>query len=86
MIDRYSLLHFATGILAQYWGLTFSVFVLGHVAFELFENTKTGMMLIRLFPFWPGGKVRADSWLNIRGDNLFAAAGFLLASYVNDVA
>ena len=83
LIDKYSLLHFAVGITAQYWGSAMWQFVLAHVAFELAENSAWGMALINKLPFWPGGKNRADSWLNILGDNVFAALGFLLASYVN---
>ena len=36
-IDRFSLLHFATGIVAQYWGTPLWLFILGHVAFQIFE-------------------------------------------------
>ena len=82
-IDKFSLLHFATGIVAQFWGSALWQFVLGHVAFELLENTPTGMAVINMLPFWPGGKDKADTWLNIAGDNFFAVLGFLLASFVN---
>ena len=60
-IDKFSLLHFATGIVAQFWGSALWQFVLGHVAFELLENTPTGMAVINMLPFWPGGKDKADT-------------------------
>lgn len=83
LIDKYSLLHFAAGITAQFWGTPLVPFLAGAAAFELLENTDAGMRLIRQLPFWPGGKDRADHPLNMVGDVLFAALGWLLADWVN---
>lgn len=84
-IDRFSLLHFATGIVAQYWGTPLWLFILGHIAFEIFESTRFGMALFNRLPFLKGLSGHS-TWTNIVGDNLCAWAGWALASYVNDVA
>lgn len=80
LFDQYSLLHFATGIVAYFWAVPLWMWLLVHVLFELAENTVAGMALINSFPMWPGGKSRADSTLNIIGDNVAAAAGWLGAA------
>ena len=49
IIDQYSLLHLATGIVAFFWNISFKWWMLIHVIFELIENTKTGMKLINKF-------------------------------------
>lgn len=82
-IDRFSLLHLATGIISYYWGISESVFLVGHVAFEFLENTDTGMRTINAFPYWPGGKTHADSYLNMVGDTLSGWAGWRLASMLD---
>lgn len=78
LIDEYSVLHFATGIISYYWGITAAWFFIIHTVFELSENTQLGMKIINSFPFWPGGKNHADSLLNILGDTLFAMLGWFL--------
>jgi hypothetical protein len=81
VLDQFSLLHFSTGVLAYFWGISFYVSVLLHIFFEWLENTETGMMFINLFlaGIWPGGKPRADSLRNMIGDTLVFAAGWLVA-------
>ena len=80
-IDRYSVLHFAAGIIANFWNFDRIQWFLAHFAFEIVENTAVGMSIINSFPFWPGGKDQADAWVNILGDNLFAVFGHWFASY-----
>jgi hypothetical protein len=79
-IDQYSLLHFAVGIVAYFWGISaVSVLVL-HVVFELVENTPMGMNFINTYiPFWPGGKPYADSVLNQVSDTLMTMIGWILS-------
>lgn len=79
-IDRYSLLHFATGVVAYFWGLSFWQWFLIHALFELLENTQAGMRFVRRHFdwFWPGGKEYPDPWINSLGDQCFAMAGWLL--------
>lgn len=80
VFDQYSLLHVASGVVAYFWGVSFAVWMLAHVAFEAFENTPAGMAFINGFPLWPGGKPAPDSFRNsMIGDNLCAAAGWALA-------
>jgi hypothetical protein len=79
--DRFSLLHLATGIVAFYWGISFTAWFVAHAAFELIENTDHGMRVIRLIKLWPGGKSRADSILNSTGDQFYSCVGWGLAYY-----
>lgn len=79
--DEYSLLHLATGIVAYYWGISFTAWFVAHAAFELIENTEYVMRVIRLITLWPGGKSRADTGLNSTGDQFYSCMGWGLAHY-----
>jgi len=76
--DRYSFLHFATGIVAYFLGVSFLEWFIVHGIFELVENTKVGVRFIdrHLSWFWPGGKQRADGVINSLGDHFFALSGW----------
>ena len=52
--------------------------------FEIIENTRYGIKFIndKLF-FWPGGKPKSDSFINIVGDNIGAILGWLMANYLD---
>lgn len=78
-VDQYTLLHAATGIIVYFWGFPFLVAILLHSLFEYVENTKEGMYMINLIPFWPGGKEKADSFINSFGDTLFFGIGWLVS-------
>lgn len=80
--DQFSLLHFASGIIAYFWGLPFIWWFVLHAVFEILENTKAGMYFINKFmPVWPGGKQHPDSFANsVIGDNVSAALGWIFAS------
>ena len=83
-LDQYSLLHYASGVLAFHWGITPFAWFLSHAAFEFVENTEPGMKFINGYlTWWPGGKPFADSALNMLGDNLSAAAGYWSAHYLD---
>ena len=77
--DRYSLLHFGSGVIARFLGIHKVVWLLIHILFELVENSKYGMEFINLLPFWPGGKDHADSWNNMLGDTFYAVLGHYVA-------
>ncbi len=79
--DQYSLLHFATGVIAYFWGFSFVISFIAHMVFEYIENTGMGIRFINenLAGIWPGGKPRADSNLNIFGDNIFFGIGWIAA-------
>ena len=85
LFDQYSYVHLASGVIAYYWGFSFYVWMIFHFLFELFENSKIGMFLINsnIAARWPGGKPKADTWLNILGDNISAAIGWISAFLLN---
>ncbi len=83
LLDEYSLLHFATGIIARHWAVGFWLFVLIHSVFEYLENTPTGMRFITTyFTLWPGGKSSPDTLLNQVGDTITAGLGWLAADWL----
>jgi hypothetical protein len=78
--DAYSLLHFAVGVIARHWNVSFWLLTIIHIVFEVAENTATGMRLINHYiTMWPGGKPEADSVLNSVGDTVFSAIGWVAA-------
>lgn len=79
--DKFSLLHLATGIVAYYWSLSFLSWSILHLLFEIGENTTIGMKLINQFAFWPGGKDKADSFINSLGDQFYASIGWAIAYF-----
>lgn len=80
LFDKYTYLHFASGIIAYYWGLSIIVWIIVHTIFEIFENTKTGMRIINKLPIWPGGKDHADSTINsLVGDTIGSLIGWISA-------
>ena len=82
-IDQFSLLHFAAGIIAYFWGISAVWTFVLHIVFEWAENTRVGMKFINeYFPFWPGGKPYPDSFLNQFTDTLFTMIGW----YVSQLA
>ncbi len=81
-IDQYSLLHFASGILAFYWNIDIKFWVILHSIFEFSENTQFGVNIINNYvTFWPGGKPYQDSFSNIFGDTFFAIFGWCFVFY-----
>ena len=65
LIDQYTYLHFATGIIFYYWGVSLKTGLLLHTIFELVENSDLGMLFINsYFGIWPGGKPYADTFIN----------------------
>jgi hypothetical protein len=82
--DQYSILHFATGIVAYFWGISLYLTVILHILFELFENTTEGMYFInKYFTMWPGGKTHADSLLNSTSDTIFTAIGWSVSYWLD---
>lgn len=86
LLDQYSLLHFASGVMAFHFGLEPLTWFVGHLVFEFAENTVPGMKFINGYlTFWPGGKPKADTLLNIVGDNISAAVGYWSAHYLDAI-
>jgi len=85
LLDQYSLLHGAVGVVAYFWQIPFVWAILIHTLFEWVENTETGMALInRVFVRegafgWPGAKTAADSLVNCVGDTAAFAVGWGVA-------
>ena len=89
-MDKYSILHFAVGVVAYFWNINFATAIMFHIIFEILENTETGMSIINKWFVniggikglgWPGGKTHPDSKLNSLGDTIFFALGWLI-SYI----
>lgn len=83
--DKFSLLHFAVGIVAQYWNISFLQWFVIHLIYEYLENTKQGMFLINKITLWPGGKPSADTMVNRVGDQFYALLGWLFAYYNSNI-
>ncbi len=86
LFDQYTYLHFATGVIVYFFGIRLPVWILIHSSFELAENTVPGMKFINThFYFWPGGKPKADSHINMLGDTIGAILGWLSAYYLDEM-
>ena len=83
--DRYSFLHFSVGAVAYYWDINLKNLIILHTLFEFLENTVEGIKLINKFKYWPGGKDKADSPLNILGDTISVILGWFVAYFINNV-
>ena len=85
IMDKYSYLHFAVGIIFYYWNIKLSTSIIIHILFEILENTPTGIYIIdKYIKLWPGGKKNKDSVTNSIGDTLFFVLGWLSASMLNN--
>ena len=80
LFDQFTYLHFAVGIIVYFWNISLPNWFVLHTIFEFLENTQAGMNLINKYIiFWPGGKPKADSIINIIGDTSGAIIGWLSA-------
>tara|TARA_B100000686_G_C16759324_1_gene957624 strand:+ start:1280 stop:1582 length:303 start_codon:yes stop_codon:yes gene_type:complete len=86
LFDQYTYLHFAVGIVIYYWHISLRDFIILHTIFEIFENTQMGMDLINKYiVFWPGGKYKSDTIINMTGDTLGAILGWLSAYFLDQL-
>ena len=87
VFDKYSLLHFAVGIVAYFWSISLLLLIIIHILFEYIENTQWGMKLINSYfkRWWPGGKTHPDNLINQTSDTLFSIFGWLVANYLDKV-
>jgi hypothetical protein len=90
LFDQYSLLHFSVGVIMYFWNISLINGFLLHLMFEVLENTTLGMSLINKYIIhkgyfsWPGGKNKADSYINsLVGDNLAFVIGWILSYYLD---
>ena len=86
LFDQYTYLHFASGIVSYFWNLSFIIWIVVHTIFEICENTQVGVNFINKYLFfWPGGKPKADSNINILGDTIGALIGWGSAYYLDKI-
>ena len=45
--DNFSYLHFASGVIANFWNVSFTQLVIFHTTFEILENTPLGVKFIQ---------------------------------------
>ena len=84
IIDQFSLLHFASGVIVYFWGIKLVNWIILHTIFELLENTEKGVKFIdNYITFWPGGKKSPDSFKNSISDTIFAIIGFIIAQLLD---
>ena len=85
-LDQYSLLHFASGVIAYFFDISWGMWFLLHTIFEFVENTNTGIDIINNYiTIWPGGKPEPDSFVNSIGDTILAMVGWLCAFYLDQI-
>jgi hypothetical protein len=76
--DQFSLLHFASGIIAYFWNLSFWIWFFLHLFYEILQNSSYGIWFINnIVKIWPGGKLGPDSYLNIIGDQFYGIIGWI---------
>ena len=87
IVDQFSLLHFAVGIVVYFWDISLLLWFVLHTMFELIENTPQGIYFINHYIyFWPGGKPKAETAINTIGDTIFAMLGWIVAYYTTQLA
>ena len=87
LIDKYSLLHLASGIVSFYWGFSLLSALAVHTVFEVLENSARGIHVIDTYLSaralggfgWPGGKGSRDSVVNSTGDTIAFLMGWCIA-------
>jgi len=85
-IDQYSYLHFASGIIAYFWGVKLKLWIILHVLYEIVENLDIMIYIInRFITIWPGGKPGPDPWINRVGDVLLGILGWLSSYYLDNL-
>jgi len=85
LLDQYSLLHFASGIIAYFWGFELKTWIILHVIFEIVENTQMGIYVINkyIYKISPMNKNYPDSFTNMTGDVLSGVVGWLSAYHLD---
>ena len=87
LLDQYTLLHWAVGIVAYFIGISLPITIFIHIMFEVLENTKEGILFINkyLHWIWPGSKEYSDTMTNSVGDTLATITGWLTAYYIDSL-
>ena len=80
IVDKFTYLHFGSGVVIYYWGVSLVWWLLLHTVFEILENTKHGVYFIdNYLTIWPGGKKAPDTLINSVGDTIAGLFGWLSA-------
>lgn len=80
--DKFSLLHFVTGVSVYYWNISLLEWFIIHGLFEILENSKYGILFLQKVKYWPGGKASADTVINSLGDQFYSILGWLFAHFI----
>ena len=84
ILDQYSILHFAVGIIGYFLSFSFFTVIIFNIFFEFIENTEVGMYFINTYiTRWPGGKPRLDNLLNSISDIVFVGIGWIVSYYLD---
>jgi hypothetical protein len=85
LLDQYSLLHFSSGVIFYFFNISFILWNILHIFFEYIENTNIGIKIINkyLIDIWPGGKPAPDTIINISGDIIIGAFGWLFSYFLD---
>ena len=86
MFDQYSLLHFASGVTAYFWGIGPLAFAVIHLGWEAFEYSSFGLAAVNKYWHWPGRKkpMERDSVAGSIGDNIAGNIGYWSARYLDE--
>ncbi len=79
LFDKYSLLHFSTGVIARFYHISFIHWFILHLIFEYFENIPQIVLILNKLNWWPGGKQHSDTLINNIGDQFSAMLGWYIA-------
>ena len=91
LLDQYSLLHAAVGVVAYFWKIPLWIGVVIHAVFEWAENTEWGVRFLNTYIIqpglfaWPGGKYEPDAIINQIGDVATFGVGWILASWLDRI-
>lgn len=81
--DQYSVLHFASGVIAYFFHVPLWAWFVINIIFEIFENSMFGMGIIQQISVWPGGKPKADVPINSVCDIICCMLGWAFAYFVD---
>lgn len=80
--DTFSILHFASGIIAYYWGISLHIWIILNIIYEIFDNI-IALELIGSIKIWPGGKKYKDNLINSFSDVVFGVAGLVTVAMLD---
>lgn len=80
--DTYSILHFAVGIIAYYWGMSLGWWSIINLIYECLDNIFL-LNVLKKISIWPGGKKARDTLKNSLGDFVFGILGWFVAALLD---